>query len=65
VLILDGGRIVLEGAPREVFAETAHLNSIGVAIPQMAELSAGLRGRGADYRFITLDEAERCFAGER
>jgi energy-coupling factor transport system ATP-binding protein len=62
VLVLDGGRVALEGAPREVFAEAARLREIGVAIPQMAELAAGLHERGALCRFITLAEAERYFA---
>jgi energy-coupling factor transport system ATP-binding protein len=65
VLILDQGRIVLEGSPREIFHETEQLRSIGVAIPQMAELSSGLReGGSGDCNFITLDEAEHYFAGE-
>jgi energy-coupling factor transport system ATP-binding protein len=65
VLILNEGRIVLEGTPPEVFSQIDRLKEIGVAIPQMAELSYGLRGRNfADCDFITLSGAESYLAGK-
>jgi energy-coupling factor transport system ATP-binding protein len=63
VLILDQGRVVLEGSPREVFDHARRLRNLGVSIPQMAELASGLRERGyGDCNFITLAEAEAYFA---
>jgi energy-coupling factor transporter ATP-binding protein EcfA2 len=63
VFILDRGRIVLEGTPGEVFDNAGLLRDIGVSIPQMAELSSGLRERGyKDCDFITLADAEKYFA---
>jgi energy-coupling factor transport system ATP-binding protein len=65
VLILDQGRIVLDGPPREIFNQVEQLRTIGVSIPQMAELSSGLRGKGCgDCHFITLEEGENYFAGK-
>jgi energy-coupling factor transporter ATP-binding protein EcfA2 len=67
VLVLDGGRIVLQGSPKEVFGEVERLSAIGVAVPQMAELSRDLRRRRqgfGDCGFITLSEAEAYFTGK-
>ncbi|MDR2029680.1 MAG: ATP-binding cassette domain-containing protein [Treponema sp.] len=65
VLIMDQGRIVMEGPPGEIFNKTEQLRAIGVSIPQMAELSSGLRQRGyGDCNFITLEEGENYFAGK-
>jgi hypothetical protein len=34
---------------------------VGLAVPQVSELAVALNQRqGSDYRFITLDEAERA-----
>jgi energy-coupling factor transporter ATP-binding protein EcfA2 len=62
VVVLDNGRIVLQGTPGEVFSKTETLSAIGVALPQMAELAEELRRKnypGCD--FITLDGALRYF----
>ncbi|GHU99475.1 cobalt ABC transporter ATP-binding protein [Spirochaetia bacterium] len=62
VVVLDNGRIALQGTPGEIFSKTETLSAIGVAVPQMAELSQGLRRQnypGCD--FITLDGALRYF----
>jgi energy-coupling factor transport system ATP-binding protein len=65
VLIMDQGRIVMEGPPREIFNNIEQLRAIGVSIPQMAELSSGLRERGyGDCNFITLEEGKNYFAGK-
>ncbi|MDR3314070.1 MAG: energy-coupling factor transporter ATPase [Oscillospiraceae bacterium] len=43
VLVLDEGRLLLSGAPREVFAQEAVLHQAGVALPAPARLAAALR----------------------
>jgi energy-coupling factor transport system ATP-binding protein len=46
VIVLDDGRIVMDGPPREVFARADELRAIGLAVPQVTELGRRLRARG-------------------
>ncbi len=38
VAVMDGGEIVREGTPREIFSQVAFLNGIGLDVPQVTEL---------------------------
>lgn len=56
--VLAEGRIVLEGPPREVFAQPARLRALGLDAPQLSTLAELFRERaGKPYDFLTLDEA--------
>jgi len=46
VLVMDEGRIALEGTPREVFMQTDAIHRMGLDVPQMARLAAELRREG-------------------
>jgi energy-coupling factor transport system ATP-binding protein len=48
VVIMDRGRIVMDGAPSEVFRRTGEVESLGLRLPFAVELAARLRGRGID-----------------
>ena len=58
VIVLDHGRIVMEGAPKEVFSQVEKLHEIGLDVPQMTELSYALRQKGYDISadVLTIDE---------
>lgn len=45
VIVLDGGRVVANGTPIEVFSQTELLENIGLRAPQATELAVGLRNR--------------------
>lgn len=47
VLVLDQGRIVLEGTPREVFSRVNRLKELGLDVPALTELALKLRKRSA------------------
>ncbi len=52
VLVLQDGRIGLDGPPAEVFSQVARLQEWGVGVPQLAELADLLaRQTGKPYRF--------------
>jgi energy-coupling factor transport system ATP-binding protein len=58
VLVLDGGRIVLAGPPREVFARGAELLPLGLDVPEATRLASELRAAGLDVPAdaLTLEE---------
>ena len=67
VIVMNEGRVVMDGAPREVFAQVEKLKSIGLTVPDTVELLYELRGAGCDLPLaaITVDECAdaiaRCF----
>lgn len=42
VVVMEGGRVVLEGTPREVFAQMERLRELQMDVPQVAQLAARL-----------------------
>ncbi|MBQ0125045.1 MAG: energy-coupling factor transporter ATPase [Clostridiales bacterium] len=48
VIVIDDGRIMLDGTPKEVFSKTSELRAAGLDVPQVAELAASLRADGYD-----------------
>ena len=58
VVVLGSSGVVLEGTPREVFAQAEAMAEIGLAIPQVSEFAVLHNRRwGTDYDFVQLDEA--------
>jgi energy-coupling factor transporter ATP-binding protein EcfA2 len=63
VLVLHQGRIAREGPPRVLFRQVDQLASMGVAVPQMAQLAATLNERlGTAFDFLTAAEAREALA---
>ena len=46
LVVMDGGRIALEGAPRQVFARTERVLALGLDVPEMMKLAKLLRDGG-------------------
>ena len=67
VIVMNEGRVAMDGAPREVFAQVEKLKSIGLTVPDTVELLYELCGAGCDLPLtaITVDECAdaiaRCF----
>lgn len=59
MIVLDRGKIAMEGTPREVFAKKDELKSIGLGVPKVTEImnriSEEIEGVKTDV--LTLDEA--------
>jgi energy-coupling factor transport system ATP-binding protein len=61
VVVLHGGRIAAEGAPREIFAREGDLRRWGLGLPQAARLVRRLRDRGVPVAdALTFPEARRA-----
>ena len=46
MVVMDDGRIALEGTPREVFVKVDKVRALGLDVPEMMQLSAELRAAG-------------------
>ncbi|MBE6774797.1 MAG: energy-coupling factor transporter ATPase [Ruminococcaceae bacterium] len=55
VIVMDKGKILLDGAPKEVFVNTDTLKDIGLDIPEATELTHLLIGKGIDLPEDILD----------
>lgn len=62
VMVMDDGKLVMVGTPREVFAKRARLAEIGLSVPPVTELMEQIRKRGIDIdgTFLTVKEAEEA-----
>jgi energy-coupling factor transport system ATP-binding protein len=58
VVVMESGKKVMEGTPREVFCQVEKLKSIGLDVPYMTELAKELRNEGIDIddSILTVDE---------
>ena len=58
VIVMDGGRVVLDAEPRKVFENCEILNSVGLDVPHITRLSHELKKFGTDIRsdILTSDE---------
>jgi energy-coupling factor transporter ATP-binding protein EcfA2 len=66
IVLLESGKVVATGSPRTVLRDPESLASLGIAPPQMSQVSALLRSRlpGSDFSFTTVDEAERAIVNK-
>lgn len=62
VVVVDDGKVVIQGTPREVFSEVETIKELGLDVPQTVELFDGLSKSGIDIRHdvLTVDEAIEC-----
>ena len=59
LVVLDRGKIVMDGSPEEVFSREEDLGAIGLALPQVTKLMRTLRSKGMDVdpTALTVDQA--------
>ena len=61
VVVMEEGRVLLDGTPRQVFAQVERLRALGLDVPQPTALCAALRQRGIDIPADLLTP-EECAA---
>jgi energy-coupling factor transport system ATP-binding protein len=61
LVVLNAGRVVLEGPTRDAFAQSDLLRSIGLGVPSITRLAAELRRRNLNVPadVVTVEEAAR------
>lgn len=64
VLVINEGKIAVQGSPREVFARKEYLQSMGLDVPPVVEIIKELEDRLGDFESdaITPDEAADAIA---
>ena len=58
VVVMDGGRIAMDGTPKEVFRNVEKMKKLGLDVPQATELAYRLRKKGFKLPDDILDENE-------
>ena len=58
VIVMDGGRLVMDGTPREVFSRVQELKTYRLDVPQVTELAFELKQAGVELPdgILTMDE---------
>ena len=62
-VVMNDGRVVLDGTPREVFREVELLEKMGLEVPQATKLAHELRKRGIELGDVI--NVEECVAALR
>ena len=65
VVVMDGGKVAMDGTPREVFTQVDALRSMGLTVPDTVDLLDRLRRDGVDVPLdaLTVEEcADAVFA---
>lgn len=60
VLVMEGGKLVMQGTPEDIFTEEEKMEAIGLALPQPAQLMKLAREKGLEFggSFLTVDQLE-------
>lgn len=65
VVVMDNGKIIMQGTCAEIFSNSDELEKVGLAAPQISYVMNRLRQRGFDIRggIYTVDAAAEVLAG--
>lgn len=60
ILVMNGGKCILDGTPKEVFSEADTLESVGLAVPQVTYLAKELKKRNFNIsdNIFTVEQAK-------
>ena len=58
VFVMDSGKVVLEGTPREIFSKVSELKKLGLDVPQVTEIAYNLKDNGIDMGQCVLNVKE-------
>ena len=58
VFVVDDGKLIMEGTPREIFSKVDEIKKIGLEVPQVTELGHLLRTSGLNINegILSIDE---------
>ena len=58
IVVMDGGKVVMDGVPKDIFSEVELMKSLGLDVPQVTELmyELGKKGFKTDTHIINEEE---------
>ena len=58
IIVMDGGNVMMEGTPREIFPQVERMKKIGLDVPQVTELAYELKKAGISIneKILNVDE---------
>lgn len=61
IIVMDKGKIILDGKPKEIFKQVDLLEQVGLAVPQVTYLIRELRNKGFDIsdEIFTVEKAKK------
>lgn len=61
VIVINKGKIAMDGSPREIFSNVSELENIGLSAPQITYLMKKLKKKIPDLRddIFTVEEAKK------
>lgn len=64
IMVIDAGKCVMLGTPKEVFKDVGKMKSLGLDVPQVTELMYELNKSGYNFPLdiLTVDEALMCIS---
>ena len=67
LLVMDAGKIAMQGTPREVFSQGEKVRALGLDVPEMTELDDRLRAAGIDLPegILTVEEMVKALCAKR
>ena len=65
VFVMDGGKIAMEGTPREIFSQVERLKELRLDVPQVTLLAYELQNRGLKLPrgILTIEELSDALSG--
>ncbi len=65
VFVMDEGKVVMEGSPREIFSQVLKMKDLGLDVPQATEIAYELNKRGINVKtdVLTMEELAEEIAG--
>ena len=57
VMVVDDGKVLLDGTPAEIFRQSTLLQKVGLDVPEVARLAATLRENGVDLGDVLTEDA--------
>jgi energy-coupling factor transport system ATP-binding protein len=58
VVVMEGGKVIMDGVPAEIFSQVDRIRSLGLDVPIAADIAARLRSRGEALPLGIIRDAE-------
>ena len=58
IVVMDEGKIIMEGSPKEIFSKVPQMKKVGLDVPQVTELAYELNKEGININtdILTINE---------